>query len=107
MQIEKLTKYSTSDDGYHWYDHPTKEDMVNKINEIIDYINAIENTCAKTLKSIDDQKAIPKEPIYDLTYKVYCCPCCDSPFTFYGASRTFENKTKFCPDCGQAIDWSN
>lgn len=55
MQIEKLTRYSTSDDGYHWYDRPTKEDMVNKLNEIIDYINAAEMTCSEVLKKVQDQ----------------------------------------------------
>ena len=52
------------------------------------------------------EKQIPKRPVYDLTYKVNCCPCCDSPFTFYGAYRTFKSETNFCPYCGQAIDWS-
>lgn len=49
MQIEKLTRYSASDDGYHWYDHPTKEDMVNKINEIIDHINSVDASCFEDL----------------------------------------------------------
>lgn len=52
------------------------------------------------------EKQIPKKAIYDSIYRVYCCPC-GSPCTFYGACRTFENKTRFCPDCGQALDWSD
>lgn len=43
MQIEKLREYKTSDDGYYWIQHPTGDDIVNKINEIIDYINSSEN----------------------------------------------------------------
>lgn len=43
MQIEKLRQYKTSDDGYYWIQHPTGDDIVDKINEIIDYINSSEN----------------------------------------------------------------
>ena len=52
------------------------------------------------------EKQIHKKPTYDSTYRVHCCPSCESPCTFYGAYRTFVNKTKFCPYCGQALDWS-
>ena len=45
MQIEKLRQYKTSDDGCHWYWKPTTDDIINKINEIIDYINSSENLC--------------------------------------------------------------
>ena len=43
MKIEQLRQYKTSDDGYHWYYKPTNDDIINKINEIIDYINSSEN----------------------------------------------------------------
>lgn len=39
MKIEKLESYSTSNDGYYWIRHPNQDDIVNKINEIIDYLN--------------------------------------------------------------------
>ena len=39
MRIEKLESYSTSNDGYYWIRHPNNDDIVNKINEIIEYIN--------------------------------------------------------------------
>ena len=54
MQIEKLERYSTSDDGCLWYDHPTKSDMINKINEIIDYINSAESACFDILRKAQE-----------------------------------------------------
>lgn len=49
MQIEKLESYSTSDDGYYWIRHPNNDDIVNKINEIIDCLNNAKTTCNKIL----------------------------------------------------------
>jgi hypothetical protein len=50
MQIERLRRYKTSDDGYHWYSVPTEDDVINKINEIIDYINSVDASCFEELK---------------------------------------------------------
>lgn len=55
MQIEKLRRYKTSDDGCYWYERPTRDDIIDKINEIIDYINAAEMTCGEVLKKVQDQ----------------------------------------------------
>lgn len=54
----------------------------------------------KALEALEKQ--IPKKPIEKSPW-VYHCPRCDS--------RTIEDafikKFKFCPDCGQALDWSD
>ena len=42
------------------------------------------------------EKQIPKKP--DLDDGVYC-PCCLHEFKVYSATR-------YCPNCGQALDWS-
>ena len=42
-------------------------------------------------------KATPKKPTKSV------CPNCDS-WDIY--SEEFDNKYNFCPNCGQAIDWS-
>lgn len=39
VKIEKLEYYSSSSDGCIWERHPTYDDIVNKINEIIEVIN--------------------------------------------------------------------
>ena len=38
-KIEKLTYYRTSEDGYNWINHPNLNDVVDKINELIDILN--------------------------------------------------------------------
>jgi len=43
------------------------------------------------------EKATPKKPTKSV------CPNCDS-WDIY--SEEFDNKYNFCPNCGQAIDWS-
>lgn len=52
MQIEKLKRYKTSDDWYHWYERPTSDDIINKINEIIDCINSTESDYLESLKDV-------------------------------------------------------
>ena len=42
-KIEKLTYYSSSEDGYNWVRHPTIDDVVAKINELIDILNGETN----------------------------------------------------------------
>ena len=38
-EIEKIEYYSSSPDGRNYIIHPTLDDVVNKINEIIDLLN--------------------------------------------------------------------
>lgn len=55
MQIEKLNYYKTSDaDNGKCYRDPTNHEIVDKINEIIDYINLTEKICDEVLRSIED-----------------------------------------------------
>lgn len=44
------------------------------------------------------EKQIPKKP--DLDGGVYC-PCCLHEF------KSHYDETRYCPNCGQAIDWSD
>lgn len=37
--ISNLSYYSTSNNGMDCTNHPTRDDIVNKINEIIEYLN--------------------------------------------------------------------
>ena len=54
MNIKKLTEYKSSKDGCYWTLHPNTEDFMNKINEIIDYINRNEEICAALLERMSD-----------------------------------------------------
>lgn len=56
------------------------------------------------------EKQIPKKPDllgdgYDdsgnLVYDTWTCPCCETQYELY------YDDYKFCPECGQAIDWSD
>ena len=38
-KIEKLEYYSGSSDGRNWVRHPNLDDVVDKLNEIIDLLN--------------------------------------------------------------------
>lgn len=44
------------------------------------------------------EKQIPKKP--DLDDGVYC-PCCLHEF------KSHYDETRYCPNCGQAIDWGD
>ena len=70
-----------------------KETQKKRLNEKFKALNV-------ALEAIDKQ--IPKQPIEKSPW-VYHCPRCDS--------RTIEDaiikKFKFCPDCGQALDWGD
>ncbi len=56
------------------------------------------------------KKQIPKKPIDIYTPVVTwgLCPICKGEFNKLGGkpNRVFKSNA-FCPDCGQALDWSN
>lgn len=42
-KIEKLQYYRSSKDGVYWVTHPNLNDVVDKINELIDILNGETN----------------------------------------------------------------
>lgn len=74
--------------------------------------NAYINMCsAEEMKIAIEalEKQIPKKPDligdgYDdngnLIYDTWICPCCETEY------ELDYDDYKFCPECGQAIDWS-
>lgn len=67
------------------------------------YINdEVKNLCIEAL-----EKQIPKKPYYEgngysdgeLVYDTWRCPNCDSAY------EVEYDDYKYCPNCGQAIDW--
>ena len=71
----------------------SKETQKKRLNEKFKAINIAS-------EAIDKQ--IPKKPIEKSPW-VYHCPRCDSRTI----EEAFIKKFKFCPDCGQALDWSD
>ena len=60
-----------------------------------------ESTLVLTTKQVCDacKKQIPKKPTPDNKYFGFgICPTCNAVF--------FDNSTKHCGNCGQALDWS-
>ena len=56
------------------------------------------------------KKQIPKKPDFigdgyddngNLIYDTWICPCCETDY------ELDYDDYKFCPECGQAIDWSD
>ena len=72
-------------------------------NYTLDYSIAFE-TAIEAL-----EKQVPKKPIDVCTPVVTwgLCPICKGELNKLGnqPNRVFES-TKYCPDCGQALDWS-
>ena len=94
---------------------------IQEIVESIDYCLECDNdripTTQEDLRIIKEalEKQIPKKPItetvnrgisvsgeYDIDFN-YLCPNCS---TVVGDYETNDAFYKFCPDCSQAIDWS-
>jgi len=56
------------------------------------------------------EKQEPKSPKVDKRKysEDYICPCCNHRFISKDETGWFAGmRQKFCPDCGQAIDWEN
>lgn len=80
---------STSEDGINWYPRPTKEDFVDKINEIIDFVNEIEPV--KHGYWIDNIHYTGFPDPYGT------CSIC-------GFAQAISNSLRYCPGCGAKMD---
>lgn len=58
--IQKFMNYSSSNDGVTWIDHPNKEDIIKKIEEVIDHVNNIEEKETVIIR-VDTDKHGPEE----------------------------------------------
>lgn len=91
--IEKLECYSGSEDGIHWYDHPTKREIIDKINEVINIINEMEPV---QYGEWQYYKCLGEEDLYK-------CTNCDKPTSFKRGIRPYRIYER-CPHCGAKID---
>ena len=71
----------------------TYEEALKTLDETV-----IGNIELKIVLSNALEKQIPKKP--DLDGGVYC-PCCLHEF------KENYDETRYCPNCGQALDWSD
>lgn len=97
MKIEKLEYYTggtTHRDGsLSWERHPNNDDIVNKINEIIDKLNEWDS-----IEPIKHGKWVRKEDEYAYWYE--CSECGAYPLYEHGV-RVFSRD---CPNCGAHMD---
>lgn len=75
--------------------------------DVLENYMIFEDECVKngfTFKSLLEarEKQIPKKPIPSWNGKCACCSNCNTETT----RRILIGFEKHCPDCGQAIDWS-
>lgn len=70
--------------------------------------NRIINEALNTIKTAV-KKQIPKKPDFEgdgyddngnLIYDTWICPCCETQY------ELDYDDYKFCPECGQTLDWS-
>ena len=77
----------------------TYEEAIKGLKNIIEYWTYHEHEKEVAELAISAlEKQIPKKP--DLDGGVYC-PCCLHEF------KSHYDETRYCPNCGQAIDWSD
>ena len=85
------------------------QEIIESINYCLECNNDSIPTTQEDLQTIKEalKKQIPKKPDiigdgYDdngnLIYDTWICPCCE---------KQYELDYKFCPKCGQALDWSD
>ncbi len=90
----------------------TENEAIERIKELkssekiqeLDYAEIFIKVCDMEIQALEKQ--IPKKPMisYDERVKENWCSCGVCAFGF-GWKRTIHYK--YCPDCGQAIDWSD
>lgn len=54
---------------------------------------------SKIIKKLIVEKQIPQKPTYQV-YDTWFCPNCDTAY------EVGIDEYNYCPNCGQAIDWS-
>jgi hypothetical protein len=81
---------------------------VKRITSIAKYLQNFYFSSCETLQELVE-RATPKKPLDVCTpvVKWGLCPVCKGELNKLGGkpNRVFSNQ-KYCPDCGQALDWS-
>ena len=88
--IEKMdfdTGY-TSNDGVHWVHHPSRVDILKKINEIVDVVNSIAEPTKHGRWGIISNT--------DYAYLGKCSIC--------KVSYCISKPPHYCPNCGAKMD---
>ena len=86
---------STSVDGINWEYRPNREDVLKKINEIIDVVN-----------SMDEQEGEPIKHGRWINVKISISGNSSAECSLCGAvvHNNFSNVINYCPNCGARMD---
>ena len=102
--IDDDTPRMTYEEAKAWFEEDLKD---GKCSDDCPMCNAME----LAIEALE--KRIPKKPIYEadgydengnLIYDCAICPNCENDDFEYGINNW---GCEFCPDCGQALDWSD
>ena len=67
---------------------------------------AVDEACLMACEALDKQIPEPPVTLNHKGYKHFFCVVCDMRLVSEINGELFDgSKTRFCPDCGQAIDW--
>lgn len=68
--------------------------------------DAVDNACLKACAALDKQIPEPPVVLNQKDSKHFCCVACGTRFVSeINGELCAGRKTRFCPDCGQALDW--
>lgn len=69
--------------------------------------DAVDDACLKVCAALDKQMPEPPVVLNQKDSKHFCCVACGMRIVSeINGELCAGRKTRFCPDCGQAIDWS-
>lgn len=77
-----------------------KNEMPYESDVITEALNMIENAVEKQIPKKPDLIGDSYDDNGNLIYDTWICPCCETEY------ELDYDYYKFCPDCGQALDWS-
>ena len=68
--------------------------------------DAVDEACLMACEALDKQIPEPPVVLNQKDSKHFCCVACGTRFVSeINGELCAGRKTRFCPDCGQAIDW--
>lgn len=96
--IKKLPTGSTSEDGVWWEKHATRRDIIEKVDEIIEVLNAL----IKESQTADVTVVVEGKWKHE-TCDTYHCSVCD----YVDAFPHLDDRVRFhkyCPNCGAHME---
>lgn len=78
-----------------------KNEMPHESGIINKALNTVENAVEKQIPKNPDLIGDGYDDNGNLIYDTWTCPCCEAQY------ELDYDDYKFCPECGQALDWND